>query len=71
MIKRKAKIWIVITIIFVALAPVVSLAQTDGGGGFDDPDSGGVPVDGGIIALVVAGAAYGVKRLQSARKNDK
>lgn len=53
--------------VFIILLPIVALGQTDAGTDFSDPDSGAVPVDGGVIALVVAGAVYGAKKLHAAR----
>lgn len=58
-----------ITKIIIAVAISVSLALTANaqpgstGGGFDDEPQD-VPVDGGIILLAAAGAAYGYKKLR-------
>ena len=41
-----------------------------GGGGPIEPPASGVPIDGGISALLVAGAAYGVKKFRD-HKNKK
>ena len=52
--------------ILVALFTVFMLgglyAQPGHGGGGDNGGEFGVPIDGGIISLVVAGVAYGIKR---------
>ena len=57
-----------ITKIIIAVAISVSLALTanaqPGSGGFDDEPQD-VPVDGGIILLAAAGAAYGYKKLKA------
>ena len=53
------------------------IAQTDPAGpGTDDPEhegppvgGGNVPLDGGAILMLIAGVAYGVKRLT--KKNNK
>jgi hypothetical protein len=39
-----------------------------GPGGGDPPVGTGVPLDGGSIALLVAGAAYGMKSLRKKKK---
>jgi hypothetical protein len=59
--KRKAMKKYILTLI-VVFAFVGAFAQPghggNGGGGHDPA----APIDGGIVLLVVAGAAYGVKR---------
>ena len=53
--------------IFLILGILFSLnafAQGDPG---DNPDAD-VPIDGGVSALVIAGAAYGVKKLKDIKK---
>lgn len=54
-------------IMVLAIATVISFgAQAQpgsGGGGFDDEPQD-VPVDGGIVLLAAAGAAYGYKKLK-------
>jgi hypothetical protein len=52
-----------IMIILTLLISLNALAQAD----MDDGD-GTVPVDGGISILLLAGAAYGVKRVREHRK---
>lgn len=55
--------------IIMAVAIVVAVnfaakAQPGSTGGFDDEPED-VPVDGGIVLLVAAGAAYGYKKLNA------
>ncbi|MBL7684311.1 MAG: hypothetical protein JNK00_13210 [Flavipsychrobacter sp.] len=38
------------------------------GPGFDDDVVDDVPLDGGVSALVIAGAAYGAKKLKDLKK---
>ncbi len=45
-----------------------ALAQ---GPGFDDDVVDEVPIDGGVSALVIAGAAYGLKKLRDKKTNNK
>jgi len=54
------------TFAFVAFAATAALAQP----GFDDndPNPGGIPVDGGASLLLASGAAFGLKKLKDARK---
>ena len=52
-----------IMIILTLLISLNAFAQSD----MDDGD-GTVPVDGGISILLLAGAAYGVKRVREYRK---
>ena len=58
-----------ITKIIMAVAIVVAVSFTanaqpgSGSGGFDDEPQD-VPVDGGIVLLAAAGAAYGYKKLK-------
>lgn len=51
--------------ILTLLVSSTMYSQTDFPGG-DDPN---VPVDGGISALVVAGIAYGAKKVRDIRNN--
>ena len=50
---------------------VVTNAQPGGPGEEDPggPQSGGVPLDGGLALLVAAGAGYGAKKAYDFRKN--
>ncbi len=54
-------------IMVLAIATAISFAAQaqpgSGGGGFDDEPQD-VPVDGGIVLLAAAGAAYGYKKLK-------
>lgn len=47
---------------------LVSFGTYAQGPGFEDDVVDEVPIDGGVSALVIAGAAYGVKKLKDARK---
>lgn len=51
--------------LFTLLGSAVTFAQ-----GLPPADGDGVPVDGGITALLVGGAIYGAKKLKE-RKNQK
>lgn len=52
----------------VAFAATAALAQPS----FDDndPNPGGIPVDGGASLLLASGAAFGLKKLKDSRKNE-
>lgn len=49
----------------ILLLCLTSYAQ---GPGFDDDVVDDVPLDGGVSALVIAGAAYGAKKLKDLKK---
>jgi hypothetical protein len=49
----------------VSLISTLAIAQEDVG---DDPDFPDVPLDGGLSLLLVAGAAYGGKKVHDYRK---
>lgn len=51
----------------IILLSIISLGAYAQGPGFDD-DVTDAPLDGGVCALVVAGAAYGVKKIRNNRK---
>ena len=51
--------------IFFTLLSATTYAQ---GPGFDDDVVDEVPIDGGVSALVIAGAAYGAKKLKDMKK---
>ncbi len=55
-------------ILFICLLCLFSATAYAQGPGFDDDVVDQVPIDGGLSALVVAGAAYGVKKLKDIRK---
>lgn len=61
--KKNIKIIVVLTLLFSS----TTYSQADFPGG-DDPN---VPVDGGISALIVAGIAYGAKKVRDNNKNNK
>ncbi len=50
------------------LVSTLAIAQNGGDTG-DDPDFPDVPLDGGLSILLVAGAAYGGKKVYDYRKN--
>ena len=54
---------IAILAILVSVTLTVNAQPGSTGGGFDDEPQD-VPVDGGIILLAAAGAAYGYKKLK-------
>ena len=58
-------------IILVVCSAVVTNAQPGGPGEEDPggPQSGGVPVDGGLALLLAAGAGYGAKKAYEYKKN--
>jgi hypothetical protein len=57
---------IIAAYIFFTLLSATALAQ---GPGFDDDVVDEVPIDGGVSALVIAGAAYGAKKLKDMRNS--
>mgnify|MGYP001477548106 CR=1 FL=1 len=56
---------IIAAYIFLTLLSATAYAQ---GPGFDDDVVDEVPIDGGVSALVVAGAAYGINKLRSKKE---
>ena len=50
---------------FVISLPQLLLAQADGG---CDPLDPGCPIDGGVVILLIVGAAYGVKKILDSQK---
>lgn len=61
--KKNMKKIIAIATILVCITFVANAQPGSTTGGFDDEPQD-VPVDGGIIMLVAAGAAYGYKKLK-------
>lgn len=59
---------IIITVYTFLLLILISGTALAQGPGFDDDVVDEVPIDGGISALVIAGAAYGVKKLKDMKK---
>lgn len=49
--------------LLIVLVTTVTYAQ-----GVPDPSGDGVPVDGGLTALLVGGAIYGAKKLKERKK---
>lgn len=49
--------------LLIVLVTTVTYAQ-----GVPDPSGEGVPVDGGLTALLVGGAIYGAKKLKERKK---
>jgi hypothetical protein len=65
----------VVALILIATTTLSTYAQgpgDPGGGpsGGDPPVGAGVPLDGGAIALLIAGAAYGIKSLRKKKGKD-
>lgn len=56
---------IIATYAFFLLTSATAHAQ---GPGFDDDVVDEVPIDGGVSALVIAGVAYGAKKLKEIKK---
>ena len=54
-----------IGILLFIMLPSIALAQIDGG---CDPSDPGCPIDGGLSALLVIGAGYGIRKVRQARK---
>jgi hypothetical protein len=63
--KRLKSALVILTIIFSVSH--VAMAQDDFPSDVDDE---GIPIDGGISLLLAAGAAYGVKKVYNARKEE-
>lgn len=65
--KKKVSLFVVLIVfgVFNLYAPP---ADPGGGPVGDDPPVG-VPIDGGAVALLIAGAAYGVKKFRD-KKNE-
>ncbi len=57
-------------IIFICSLCLFSVAAYAQGPGFDNDVVDQVPIDGGLSALAIAGAAYGVKKLKDMKKNN-
>jgi len=62
-----------VVFVLIATATLSIYAQpgeTGGGPGGGDPPVGGagVPLDGGALGLLIAGAVYGVKKLKEKKK---
>ncbi len=51
--------------IFFVVVPSLLYAQADGG---CDPLDPACPIDGGVIALLVTGAGYGIKKVIDTKK---
>jgi hypothetical protein len=64
-LKRKNKKKIIAIAAILVSINLTANAQPGSTGGFDDEPQD-VPVDGGIILLAAAGAAYGFKKIKKA-----
>ncbi len=62
--KHSKKILLAVTVVLIST--LIANAQ---GPGFDDDVVDEIPLDGGVSALIVAGAAYGAKKLKDAKRN--
>jgi hypothetical protein len=60
------KVFSLFIVLFLSFTSVI--AQGDGG---DDPDIPDIPLDGGLSILLVAGAAYGGKKITDYRNSRK
>jgi len=62
----KKKIYLIMTMVaFLGVGSLYAMQPPSGGGGLPGGPSdapAGVPIDGGIIALIVLGSTYGVKK---------
>ena len=63
--KRYSKWFLMVSVLFVALSVLPSLANAQPGDPGDDPDA---PIDGGVSLLVAAGVGYGIKKAKDSRK---
>ncbi|MBO9699707.1 MAG: hypothetical protein J7604_05810 [Sporocytophaga sp.] len=66
----------VIFIVLLAIAAETAYAQPGGGGGGPGGSggpggTGNIPMDGGIGAFLIAGAAFGAKKIHSHYKKNK
>jgi hypothetical protein len=59
------------SICLLVFTNVLKAQPTPPNGGGTSGGGTGVPVDGGITILAVAGVGYGVKKIRDARKNKK
>ncbi len=60
-----------LAIVIALCAPLHGISQPppfDGGGGGDTQDT--APIDGGLSILLIAGAGYGVKKINEKRKKN-
>lgn len=69
---KKLIIFLTLIICYISLASFAPPGDPGGAPGAGDPPVGdppvGAPIDGGAIALLVAGAAYGVKQMKNKKK---
>ena len=61
------KILQVVLILLIIMMPIFVMAGDPGDGGCDPLDPK-CPIDGGLSALLVLGAGYGIKKVRDARK---
>jgi len=68
---KKSIFYSLLTFAFVMLPFAIhfALGQPDPGGGPTNP-VGGAPIDGGLSLLLLAGVAYGAKKLHEKNKNE-
>jgi hypothetical protein len=70
--KRFFKFILTFSLLFCMLISFPKLVKADDG----DPDPGcdplnpGCPIDGGLTALLVIGAGYGIKKVRDSRKSE-
>jgi len=73
--KYKSLLALIIVSLFLSAPPVMSQMMAPGEPGEepdpgDDPIGGGAPLSGGSIILIGLAAAYGGKKVYSARRNE-
>jgi hypothetical protein len=57
--KKRASLFLLL------LFPLIMIAQDIGPPGSPPPPPPGVPIDGGLLFLLIAGIAYGVKKVKN------
>jgi hypothetical protein len=77
--KRTFKFFLVATL-FICFFVFAQNSRADGppppppggghGGGGNGPPGGGAPIDGGLSILLIAGAAYGARKLNQMRNKE-
>lgn len=58
---KKRDLYALVFVLLCIALPMVTLAQ-------GPPDPEDTPIDGGLVLLVAAGAAYGIKQYRQGRK---
>jgi hypothetical protein len=63
---KKLTLFLALLLFFGVFNLYAPPGEPGGGPGGDDPPVG-VPIDGGAVVLLIAGAAYGVKKLRNSK----